>query len=172
MLKRMIVTSCVFGVASIASAGSVFAQHTWSDYSAAAAIGYCMAVHRNGPAGGYTNGFENVAPPGVAGAVRRNFVYGRAALPRPSQDVAAKQTCADACVQWGKAFSGSGKPLHTGSAATPVQSGIGDIAATALKDWDFYHPSDPPVVAGISGRPQNYQSADVAQADFCCCHLH
>jgi hypothetical protein len=61
--------------------------------------------------------------------------------------------------------------LHTGSATRNTPSGIGDIAATALKDWDFYHPSDPPVVAGFTGRPQNYQTADVAQADFCCCHL-
>jgi hypothetical protein len=175
MLKRLALLSSMICTAMAASSAPAVAQHGWSDYSAAAAIAYCMAVHPNrSPAGAYTNGFEHVAPPGVVGAVRRNFIYDRLKrYPKavPGQDDGTRHTCADACKEWGRASSGVGRPLHTGtSPKDAIPSGIGDIAATALWDWEFPKTKSP-VVAGFTGRPQNYHMNDGGQADFCCCHL-
>jgi hypothetical protein len=179
MFNRIALVTCIAGLGVIAQSGPSTAQHGWSDYSAAAAIAYCMAVHPNrSPAGAFTNGFEHVSPPGYTGAVRRNYIYDRLRnnpTTIPKQDDGTLHTCPDACREWGRAFSGRGVPLHTatvtsaGKVTRKIPSGVGDIAAFALRDWDF--PSGPPVIAGFSGIPQNYHMNDGAQADFCCCHL-
>jgi len=49
-----------------------------------------------------------------------------------------------------------------------MADGIGDMAVFAHPDWDFYLNKE--ITAGLSGRPLNYHEADVAQADYCCCH--
>jgi hypothetical protein len=156
----------------------VHAQSTWSEISTGAAAGYCLARHPfiNLPGGNRftSEGFEIAASPGVVGAVRRNYVFNRGAVDFATvADSGSGQHCVDACRQWGLNWnSKDGKPLRyrSSTTSTPIADGIGDMAATAHPDADFYlrrHDE----IAGISGRPLNYHEADVAQADFCCCHL-
>jgi hypothetical protein len=146
----------------------------------AAAVGYCLANHPyqtihpglnagpDYPRGFTPDGFEIVPVPGVVGAVRRNFVYHRSTL---LSDEGVSNSCAQACGEFGKAYSPTGgAPLHqsvgTGG-TTIIESGLGDIAALAMVDHDFYLGKE--VVAGIWSRGNTWQESDVAQADFCCC---
>jgi hypothetical protein len=154
------------------------ADSNWSEISTGAAAGYCLGRHpyiAPQPGGVYTaEGFEVVTSPGVAGAVRRNYVFNRRPVDFSTDtDQGGQQTCAQACSQWGLEYgSQTGKPLRFRASpeSPPVADGIGDMAATAHSDADFYIEKHR-VIAGISGRPLNYQEGDVAQADFCCCQL-
>ena len=143
---------------------------TWSDITAGAATGYCLAHHpyqtiHTGP---YTpDGFEIVASPGVVGAVRRNFVYDRQSLTDGNAN-----TCSDACAEFGHAYA----PSYIGVALRQqiygggvITSGIGDMAATAAPDTDPY--SGQRVIAGAWSRGNSWHESDVASADYCCCQV-
>ena len=147
----------------------------WSEQATAAAMGYCLARHPYIPAANppYTaEGFEVPNSPGVVGAVRRNYQYSRASVDYNAGDPGQGQTCAQACYQWGKGYlpSYGGVPLrYMRAGSTPIADGIGDMAATVHRDADYYLRQ--PQIAAMTGRPMNYHESDVAQADYCCCHL-
>jgi hypothetical protein len=167
---------CAAALASVSA--TAHADTTWSEISAGAAAGYCLARHpRIAPQGDNiftSEGFEILSPPGIAGAVRRNYVFNRAPVDfSPGTDVGGQQTCPQACRQWGLEYGlDSGKTLRF--RASPdgpiVNDGIGDMAATSHHDADFYL-QEHRVVAGMSGRPMSFHEEDVAQADFCCCQI-
>jgi putative flippase GtrA len=145
------------------------AVNEWSDYTTATAAAYCLAKHpyRTTYTGLYTpDGYEIAAAPGIVGAVRRNFVFNRTST---LTDQGNGQTCAQACGEFGKLYGASltGKSLTQKVGTTTFASGIGDIAALAVKDNDFSLSTT--VVAGIWSRSNTFQESDVAQADFCCC---
>lgn len=145
---------------------------TWSDITTAAAMGYCLAnhpyqtIHR----GIFTpSGYEIVAFPGVVGAVRRNFVYDRSTV-ATDESGGGSFSCKRACSEFGKLYGPhySGVPLlQKISEEITINSGVGDMAALAMPDRDFYLNQD--VFAGIWSRGNTWHELDVAQADFCCC---
>lgn len=139
----------------------------------ATAAAYCMAKHPyqlldSQRAGLYTkDGYELVASPGVVGAVRRNFMLDRGT---DQQDEGANQTCAKACTQFGKAWNMVGKSLRqkVGDGTVLIPSGLGDVGALVMNDQDFYLGGQ--TVGAVGSRGNTWQSSDVAQADYCCCH--
>jgi hypothetical protein len=150
---------------------------TWSDTTTAAAMGYCLANHpyqtiHTGP---FTpDGFEIASYPGVVGCARRNFVYERSVSSPPAlgePDEGEGNSCVKACKQWGlPGFPFRGVPLKQQVAGGGViNSGLGDLAAMATFDFDFYLRTY--VVAGMYSRGNTWHESDVAQADFCCCQL-
>lgn len=149
----------------------------WSDYATATAAGYCLAKHPYVFGGSvqvsasgrrYTaDGYELVGAPGIAGAVRRNFVYKRGGY---VSDEGAGQSCAKACAQFGAGYTGLvGQPLHQLVGTAERTDGLGDISATAYTDQSFYLRT--PVIAGISSRANTWHESDVAEADMCCCQV-
>jgi hypothetical protein len=168
----------ILAAASLALAagwsGNVAAENSqaWSDISAGTAMAYCLAKHTGVKAepDGYTSdGFE-VAQSGIIGAVRRNFVLNRPLQAPGSADDGANQTCSQACAQLGSFYGPSlaGAALkYRSEGSQPAESGIGDHASIAMRDYDYYLGET--VVAGFWTRPQNFQTEDVAQADHCCC---
>ena len=170
---RAIMTALVMLPMTITS--GALAQDWASGLGTAAATGYCLSVHPYiaSPTGdGFTeNGFETVVSPGVAGAVRRNYVFRRGLV--TGEDTAINQNCQQACAEWGKNWSGHGAPLHVRSdrISPPVPDGVGDLAGAEFQDTDFYTSPRELVTAAQGGRPRNYHESDVAQADFCCCQL-
>ena len=155
------------------------APTSWDQMTAAAAAGYCLAKHPyqsllpgtdatpEYPRGFTPDGYELVPSPGVVGAVRRNFVHSRSTT---EIDEGTFNSCKQACGQFGKSYepSYSGTSLHQKiGGATIITSGIGDMAALAIPDRDFYLSRD--VIAGIGSRGNSWHESDVAQADFCCC---
>ena len=153
--------------------GSV-APTPWEHMTAAAAAGYCIANHpyQTIHTGGYTpDGFEIVPPPGIVGAVRRNYIYNRSTT---EKDEGAANSCPQACAQFGKSYepsySGFALSQKVGDGKTTISSGIGDLASSAIVDRDFYLDKD--VVVGMQSRGNTWHESDVAQADFCCCGVH
>lgn len=149
---------------------------TFSDMTTAAATGYCLAKHpyRTIHKGQFTpDGYEIVSSPGVVGAVRRNFIYDRSSLDHDEGNNNA--SCQMACSEFGKPYNPSytGVPLlqqvSSGDEIETINSGIGDLAAGAGIDKDFYLDKD--VVAGMWSRGNTWHESDVAQADFCCCQV-
>jgi hypothetical protein len=155
--------------------GPAMAQQTWTEQTTAAAMGYCLARHPyipRDPANPYTaEGFEILASPGVLGAVRRNYVFGRGPVGISDPDKGQDQTCKQACMQFGLNYGANlGRPLYyRDPAGNTVADGIGDIASLGYRDFDWYNNQN--VIAGMWGRPLNYHESDVAQADLCCCQL-
>ncbi|MEY4591019.1 MAG: hypothetical protein RL497_3095 [Pseudomonadota bacterium] len=157
--------------ATILQANAEPAAPVWAaDATAGAAMGYCLAKHpyQTIHTGTFTpDGYEIVAPPGIVGAVRRNFVYNRTTL---EVDKGAGNSCKRACAQFGKFYG----PTYTGSPLRQqiadggiINSGIGDMASLAIPDQDFY--SGEKVIAGIWSRGNTWHESDVAQSDYCCC---
>jgi hypothetical protein len=150
----------------------------WSDMTTAAAMGYCLAKHPywslepgillDGHR--YTSdGFEMVEFPGVVGAVRRNFVYRRTTL-EVDEGQKRNSTCDLACAEFGQPYGQPGSALKQRVGTDRViNSGIGDMAAMAITDKDFYLQTT--VFAGIRSMGNYWHESDVAQADFCCCHV-
>ena len=141
--------------------------------STATAAGYCLAKHpyqrlSSEVFSGYTrDGYEVVAPPGVVGAVRRNFVFDRTT---DTADEGRLNSCKDACFQFGKLYGSTGKVLHQKvGAGIIITSGIGDIGSLLLNDRDFYLRKQVPV--GAWSRGNTFQESDVAQSDYCCCQV-
>jgi hypothetical protein len=149
----------------------VFAD-SWSGVTAGAAAGYCLAKHpyqTNSTAPYTTDGYEKVATPGIVGAVRRNFVRERTTT---TTDTGLPQTCDMACREMGKDYEPKyqGRALHQDLGnGNLITSGIGDLASNAYPDYDFY--VGRPTVAGMVSRGNTYHESDVAQADYCCCHV-
>ena len=150
---------------------------SWSaEATTGAAMGYCLAKHpyRTIQTGTFTSdGYEIVSSPGVVGAVRRNFVYDRTV---PLVDQGTFNSCKSACSEFGKVYGPTlkGYPLRqqvpSGTAIPAViNSGIGDMAALAMPDNDYY--LNKKVTAGIWSRGNTWHESDVAQADFCCCQV-
>jgi hypothetical protein len=146
---------------------------TWSaEATTGAAMGYCLAKHpyQTIHTGTYTpDGYEIAAAPGIVGAVRRNFIYDRTT---PGVDQGVNNTCKRACAQFGKVYGPTykGYPLRQQVAGgTIINSGVGDMAALAMPDNDYYLSTQ--VTAGIWSRGNTWHESDVAQADFCCCHV-
>jgi hypothetical protein len=147
---------------------------TFSDYTTPAALAYCLAKHpvqtdsRTFADDGYEFAHNN---PSIVGAVRRNFLFGRDANAATDPNSNAP-TCQQACEQMGKLY---GSTYYTGAALrrkvgdSEYASGLGDVAALAMQDKDFY--LNKPIISGFWARAQTYQEADVAQADMCCCHM-
>jgi hypothetical protein len=159
--------------AALATTSTPLLNPSWSDYATATTTAYCLAKHpiQTGTAKYTHDGYEYASwNPAIVGSVRRNFMYGRdsAATSDPN---AVTQTCQQACGQMGKLY----EPTYKGAAltrkvgTTVVSSGMGDIAALAMQDKDFYLGTT--VVAGQWTRVQSFQESDVAQADMCCCHV-
>jgi hypothetical protein len=143
----------------------------WSEQSAAAAMGYCLARHPYIPGddGWTAEGFETLKSPGILGAIRRNYVFERTPGSFPGNDEGNGQTCNQACGQWGRQLNSGAVPLrYRNSNGDITNNGIGDMASTVIFDSDFYL-QQPGVVVGMIARPLTYHEADVAQADFCCC---
>jgi len=147
--------------------------------TAAAATGYCLAKHPYQSIDKVSgveftqDGYEFVSTPGIVGATRRNFVYDRSTT---SADEGVKNSCKEACFEFGKIYSGSkpeiliGTPLRQKiSDDTYINSGIGDMASSAVKDWDYYLSQN--VVSGIWSRGNTWHESDVAQSDYCCCQV-
>ena len=157
-------------LALLLALGTTHTMAEWDDMTTAAAMGYCLASHpyRTVHTGPYTpDGFEIVSPPGVVGAVRRNFVYGRST---EKKDEGRDNSCRQACYEFGTQYGPSlvGVPLtQQVRGGGVINSGIGDMASLALSDFDFYLNHD--VTAGIWSRGNTFHESDVAQADFCCC---
>lgn len=171
----------VAGPPGPAGASGNIAPNSWDHMTAAAATGYCLAKHPyqylltgidatpEYPRGFTPDGYELVPSPGVVGAVRRNFVNSRSTT---VIDEGASNSCSQACSQFGKGYEPSyrGTSLHQKlNPTTIITSGIGDMAAMAMPDRDFYLGKD--VIAGIRSMGNNWHESDVAQADFCCCGL-
>ncbi|WP_148041030.1 hypothetical protein [Montanilutibacter psychrotolerans] len=172
MLNRMLIRMLMIA-ALLVSANTLATPPGWSDTSTAAATGYCLAKHPylSLATGAFTSdGYEVVAPPGVVGAVRRNYMYSRTST---TADEGRFNSCAAACKQFGRQYAPtySGVPLRQqvrwGTGVTLITSGIGDIGALAMRDRDFYLGHD--VVAGFWSRGNTWHESDVAQADYCCC---
>ncbi len=146
---------------------------TFSDLATPATTAYCLAKHPiQNSVNKYTDdGYEFASPnPAIVGSVRRNFVFNR--NPADTTDPKAiTQTCQQACRQMGKVYGPTykGAALHHLAGTTPVASGMGDMAALAMIDTDFY--LNKRVIAGQWTRVQSFQESDVAQADMCCCHV-
>lgn len=149
----------------------------WSDYAIAAATGYCLARHPyvyggetvTGPSGlRYTkDGYEVIGSPGIAGAVRRNYVYNRTTT---TSDEGKLQSCQKACFQFGQLYkSTAGKPLHQLVGTIERTDGLGDISSLALPDRSFYLGTN--VIAGFSSRSNTWHESDVAESDTCCCQV-
>ncbi len=178
MIRRVLTTAATL-LALLSSTAALAADPPpqpfgWSaDASAATAAAYCMAKHpynylTSQISGKYTkDGFELVASPGVVGAVRRNFVYDRTT---DTYDEGAKQTCAQACAQFGKGWGLAGKSLRQkiGDGTVFIASGLGDLGALVMRDQDSYFGGQ--TTALIGSRANTYHESDVAQADYCCCH--
>jgi hypothetical protein len=148
------------------------ASRTWSaEATTGAAMGYCLAKHpyRTIYRRVYTgDGYQIVKSPGIVGAVRRNFIFDRTT----DTDEGINNTCEMACKEFGKLYAPSyvGVPLKQKvGGGIVINSGIGDMAALAMPDWDFYHSPPLQVTAGIWSRGNTWHESDVAQADFCCC---
>jgi hypothetical protein len=195
-MKEIVMKHARLALSFVAAVGGLVAisvpaqaESNWADEAAAAAAGYCLASHPyiqlpNGET--YTSeGFEVLASPGVAGAVRRNYVFNRGPVdfsPKVPVDVGASQTCPQACTQWGHEYGANEQlvaaPLRIrrSPGAEPTPDGVDDLAAGVHFDADFYT-YEQRVVVGMSGRPGQTQAlgagpgAGVAQADFCCCQL-
>jgi hypothetical protein len=180
--RKTLLSALCFGALASVSVPA-FAELNWAEEAAGAAAGYCLARHPyielpNGET--YTSeGFEVVASPGVAGAVRRNYVFNRPQVDlsqRVPIDVGQEQTCAQACVQWGYEYAGDpklvAKPLHIRRKPgdQPMPDGVDDMASSAHFDTDFFT-YQRRVVAGISGRPGQTSEGVGAQSDFCCCQM-
>lgn len=179
MIRRVLTTAATL-LALLSSTAALAADPPaqpfgWSaDASAGAAAAYCMAKHpynylTSQISGKYTkDGFELVSAPGVVGAVRRNFVYDRTT---DAYDEGVKQTCAQACAQFGKAWGlTGGKSLRQkiGDGTVFIASGLGDLGALVMRDQDSYLGGQ--TVGLIGSRANTYHESDVAQADYCCCH--
>lgn len=178
MIRRALTTAAAL-LALLSSTAALAADPPsqpfgWSaDATTATAAAYCMAKHpynylTSQLSGKYTKeGFEVVASPGVVGAVRRNFMYDRTT---DSYDEAAKQTCAQACTQFGKGWGLTGKSLRQkiGDGTVFIASGLGDLGALVMRDQDSYFGGQ--TTAMIGSRANTYHESDVAQADYCCCH--
>lgn len=167
-----IVAGCL-GVATAAFGALPRSAATFSDLTTAAATGYCLAKHpyQTIHPGPFTpDGYEVAAAPGIVGAVRRNFVYERSTL---SFDEGQKNSCAQACAEFGKAYGPTAKGLSlkqlVSTGGRTQSSGLGDIASLAMPDRDGYLLKD--VIAGIWSRSTTWHESDVAQADLCCCHV-
>ena len=194
-MKRIYVTLmllCLFGVGAqaqtpIEDEPTLPSRPTWSSSATAAAMGYCLSKHpylyqqtvgaTKVPSyltilkNRYTlDGYQMVDAPGIVGAVRRNFVYRRSTT---GTDAGINNTCEAACKQFGQPYAPTynGVPLkqNVGSGEAPrlINSGIGDMAAGAMPDKDFY--LDGNIIGGMWSRANTFQESDVAQADFCCC---
>lgn len=146
----------------------------WSDLTTAAAMGYCLAnhpyqtIHR----GMFTpSGYEIVTFPGIVGAVRRNFVHDRSTL-AIDESGGGSFSCKQACSEFGKHYGplSLGVPLRQKlSEEVTINSGVGDMAALTMTDWDFALNKE--VFAGIRSRGNAWHESDVAQADLCCCQV-
>jgi hypothetical protein len=157
--------------APASSATPVYAD-SWSGVTAAAATGYCLAKHpyqSNAPGPFTPDGCEKVGSPGIVGAIRRNYVHKRTTT---KVDEGVRQTCQQACFELGKNYGqpSAGRALRQQlSDDHVITSGIGDMASLAKIDHDFH--TGKKTVAGILSRANTYHESDVAQADFCCCHV-
>lgn len=161
----------------------------WDHMTTAAAMGYCLAKHPyqtlipgvdatpDHPRGFTPDGYEMVPHWGVVGAVRRNFIRTRSTT---EKDEGTSNSCTKACRQFGIVpnainerynIDNIGVPLHQKIDATTIRtSGIGDMAAMAMPDRDFYLGRD--VIAGITSVANGWFESDDGgggQADFCCC---
>lgn len=145
----------------------------FNDMTTAAAMGYCLAKHpyQSIYRGRYTaDGFEIAQPPGIVGAVRRNFIFDRTTN---TLDEGEANTCTKACAEFGKAslIPGGGVPLHqrifNGVSTVTITSGIGDLVVGEIPDFDRVFLNN--VVAGMTARPGTFHESHVARADFCCC---
>lgn len=152
--------------------------------SAATAAAYCLANHswtKDTPQfvspehpGGFTaSGYELPTLP-IVGAVRRNFTRDR--IPGAGDINNIYQSCSDAC----KTFMSGHAPyrgvaLHrrhsNGTVEPDGLNNLGGQVAGTTYDTDFYKADRTKVIAGIHARVDGYISADVAQADNCCCGL-
>ena len=172
--------ACAFATMFLAAhafaADPPHATNSWSDTTTTgAATGYCLAKHPYqtlyAPSTFTPDGYEIVASPGVVGAVRRNFVFDRTT--DASDEGNANKTCKQACFEFGKLYSPYvGTPLRQKvgpGGRTIINSGVGDMASLAVKDRDFYLSTD--AVAGVWSRGNTWHESDVAQSDFCCCHM-
>lgn len=178
MIRRALTTAATL-LALVTSTAALAADPPaqpfgWSaDATTATAAAYCMSKHPYNVlstqlSGKYTkDGFEVVSAPGVVGAVRRNFVYDRTT---DTSDEGVKQTCAQACTQFGKAWGLAGKSLRQkiGDGTVFIASGLGDLGALVMRDQDSYVGGQ--TVGLIGSRANTYHESDVAQADYCCCH--
>lgn len=143
---------------------------TWSDVTTTgAAGGYCLAKHpyRTSLTGTFTpDGYEIVSPPGIVGAVRRNFIHARSG----ATDQGQGNSCPRACAEFGKLYGPSYKGValrQQVAGGAVINSGIGDLGALAMPDHDYYLNKD--VIAGVWSRGNTWHESDVAQADYCCC---
>lgn len=188
MKTMALVGSVILGSVFLAASGCSTSPapsppDVWDDMTAAAATGYCLASHpyrtihpetgrtSDYPRGFTPDGFEIVPhPPGVVGAVRRNYKYTRTTT---TTDEGVSNTCEQACREFGKGYEPTfhGTPLHHkyGDPTTPTieVSGIGDMASMAIPDRDVELSRD--VIAGIRSMGNNWHRSNVARADFCCC---
>ena len=179
-MKRVVVVlagslSVLAGVDSFASV----APSNWDGMNTAAAMGYCLAKHPYQTV--YTgtfapDGYEIASYPGVVGCTRRNFVLERTTVSTPPApgdvDEGVFNSCQAACKQWGLRGGPNfhGVPLRQKIASGAViPSGIGDLAHQATFDVNFY--TLVWEVAAMYSTSNNWHLSDVAQADYCCCHL-
>lgn len=143
---------------------------TWSDTTTTgAAGGYCLAKHpyRTSLTGTFTpDGYEIVSPPGIVGAVRRNFVYRRTGNTDQGQGNSCPKACAEFGKLYGPSYKGAALRQQVAGGAT-INSGIGDLGALAMPDHDYYLGKQ--VIAGVWSRGNTWHESDVAQADYCCC---
>jgi hypothetical protein len=176
MMNGNVTRGLVLAAMSALISTTAFAQSgpTFSDLATPATTAYCLAKHPiQNSVNKYTDdGYEFASPnPAIVGSVRRNFVFNR--NPADTSDVtnAQPRTCQQACRQMGKVYAPTykGAALHHLAGTTPVASGMGDMAALAMIDTDFY--LNKRVIAGQWTRVQSFQESDVAQADMCCCHV-
>jgi hypothetical protein len=151
---------------------------TWDGMTTAAAMGYCLANHpyRTIHPGPFTpDGYEVASFPGVVGTTRRNFFLTRTTVTTPpgpgSTDEGNGQTCEVACKQWG--LRGlpffKGVPLRQEVPGGIIPSGVGDLAHQAAFDVNFY--TFDTEVAAMYSTSNKWHTSDVAQADYCCCHM-
>lgn len=105
-MKRMIMA--MLTVAALTTSVSSQALEVGSEAGAGAAGGYCLGKHpywQRDSGGGWTaDGYETAGVPGIVAAVRRNYVFGRGDGER--------QSCPQACAQWGKTFPAEGRSLR------------------------------------------------------------
>jgi hypothetical protein len=177
-MYRFIYTVLMFSFAALSMlaqpAQAQLQNPVFSDYAAATATAYCLAKHplQPGSARFTRDGFEYASTnPAIVGAVRRNFLFERDSNATVDPN-AITQTCQQACQQMGKTYGSTyyvGAALQRKQGDSEVSSGLGDIAALAMQDKDFY--LDKTVVAGQWTRVQSWHESDVAQADMCCCHM-
>lgn len=166
--------AAVVASSSVLNAAPLNTAPTFSDYATPAALAYCLAKHpvqtdsRTFSDDGYEYAHYN---PAIVGAARRNFLFGRD-LDATIDPNSNAPTCQQACEQIGKLY---GSTYYTGAAlrrkvgSNEYASGIGDVAAAAMQDKDFY--LNKTIISGFWARLQTYHESDVAQADMCCCHM-